>query len=189
MSTSFTALVKFWVIISPYMFSITCFLSLFFLIPLWCGCFYAWCCSRVFLHYPHVFVFFFWLFFFFHLLVFIFRFYIFIFLERCAEREEEKERNIHVKETAIGCLPYMPWPATKPTTQACTPTVNRTRDLLLCRWCATNWAMPVRASYLNMALFLMFLKIFLNYFLLIILLQFSQFFSLYPPSTLHLWTL
>ena len=36
------------------------------------------------------------------------------------------------RETAINCLLYAPQPGTEPTTQACAPTGNRTRDLSLC---------------------------------------------------------
>ena len=34
-----------------------------------------------------------------------------------------------VRETSVGCLLYMPWPGTEPTTQACTLTGNPSSDL------------------------------------------------------------
>ena len=38
-----------------------------------------------------------------------------------------------MRETSIGCLLHAPQPGTKPTTQECALTRNRTGDLLLCR--------------------------------------------------------
>ena len=61
------------------------------------------------------------------------RFYLFIFWrERGKEGERKGEKYCRKKETSIGCLLYVPWQGTKPATQACTLTGNRTGDLPLC---------------------------------------------------------
>ena len=48
-------------------------------------------------------------------------------------RVGEGEEHGYVRETSIGCLLHAPQPGTKPTTQECALTRNRTGDLLLCR--------------------------------------------------------
>ena len=52
--------------------------------------------------------------------------FIYLFLER--GREEERERNMVVRETTIGCLLSVPLLGTEPATQACALTGNQTSD-------------------------------------------------------------
>ena len=71
----------------------------------------------------------------------------YLFLERGKGREQDRKRNISVgqkyqykRETLIGCLLHSPRPGTKPTTQACVLTSNRTSDFLLCGAMPSQWS-------------------------------------------------
>ena len=66
------------------------------------------------------------------ILFYFLKYFIYLFLER-EGREKERERKINVRETSISCLSYVLQLGTKPTTQACALTRNRTCDLLFCR--------------------------------------------------------
>ena len=63
---------------------------------------------------------------------FFFKDFIYVFRERRREGEREEEKHQCERETLIGCLLYAPRQGTKPATQACTLTRNRTYDLSLC---------------------------------------------------------
>ena len=54
-----------------------------------------------------------------------------MFRERGKDGERERQRNISVIETLIGCLLSMPQPGIKPATQAWALTGNQTSNLLL----------------------------------------------------------
>ena len=54
-------------------------------------------------------------------------------LERGEGREREGEKHRCGRETALGCLSHISLPGSKPATQACALTGNRTGGLLLCR--------------------------------------------------------
>ena len=62
---------------------------------------------------------------------FLLRFY--VFLEREGGREKEGEKHQCETEPSISCLSNTPWLGTKPATQVCALTRDRTGDLLLCR--------------------------------------------------------
>ena len=59
--------------------------------------------------------------------------YLFIFREKGREGEREGEKHRRERGTWISCCSWAPCPGTKPTTQACALTENRTSDLPLCR--------------------------------------------------------
>ena len=59
--------------------------------------------------------------------------FFYLFLGRGEGREKERERDIDVRETYICCLSHDPQPGTKPATQACVLTRNRTGNLSACR--------------------------------------------------------
>ena len=71
------------------------------------------------------------------------RFYVFI-LEKGEGRKKDRERNIGVW-LPLAC----PLLGTWPTTETCALTGNQTSDPLVCRWCPTHWATPVRAKLMN----------------------------------------
>ena len=56
----------------------------------------------------------------------------FIFRERRMEGEREGEKHWCEREPLISCFPYMPWPGTESTIQACALTRNRTCSLSFC---------------------------------------------------------
>ena len=66
-----------------------------------------------------------------HLASFLNNDFIYLFLEKGSEGEREGEKHPCERKTAISCLLYTPEPQTKPTSQACTLTGNRTFNLLL----------------------------------------------------------
>ena len=66
-------------------------------------------------------------------LVFIFlKEFVYLFLRDGGREGEREGRSINVRKSSIGCLLYAPHPGTKPATQACALTGNRTGNLLLC---------------------------------------------------------
>ena len=84
---------------------------------------------------------------FFFFFFFFERFYLFIFRER--GREGEREWEVNVRETLIGCLSYAPRPRTKPTTQTCALTGNQTGDLWLSGTMPNQLRHTVRARQLS----------------------------------------
>ena len=102
------------------------------------------------------------------LLLFLF-IYLFIFiLERGGGGGRKRERKTLTWETSIGCLPNTPWPGTKPATQACALTRNRTGDLSVCRM------MPNQLSHTGQGHFISFIYFSLSYLALALLIFFNM---------------
>ena len=68
------------------------------------------------------------------------------FIFREGKGGRKRDRNIDVRETSIGCLPYAPQLGTKPAARACALMRNWTGDPSLCRM-TPNQATRIRSAY------------------------------------------
>ena len=82
-------------------------------------------------------------FFFFKMFLVFLKYFIYLLLERGEGREEDREKNQHVRDTwlPLAC----PLLGTWPTTQANALTGNQTATFQFTGWCSIHWATPIKA--------------------------------------------